>query len=108
MDKWILASTNSMIQFVRDEMKAYRLYTVVPQLVKYIEQLTNWYVRLNRKRMKGSGGEQDTQVALSTLFDVVYSITRVMSPFTPYITEYFYQNLCKLLPKEEVEDCKTL
>lgn len=104
MDKWILASTNSLVGFVRDEMKAYRLYTVVPQLVKYIDQLTNWYVRLNRKRMKGSGGEQDTQVALSTLFEVVYTITRVMSPFTPYITEYFYQNLAKLLPKEEVEE----
>lgn len=37
-------------------MKAYRLYTVVPRLVEFIEQLTNWYVRLNRNRLKGAEG----------------------------------------------------
>lgn len=43
-------------QFVHTEMKAYRLYTVVPRLVEFIEQLTNWYVRLNRNRLKGTEG----------------------------------------------------
>ena len=42
MDKWILAAANSLIAFTRKEMEAYRLYTVVPQLVNLIEQLTNW------------------------------------------------------------------
>lgn len=44
------------IKFVRTEMKAYRLYTVVPRLVEFIEQLTNCYVRLNRNRLKGAEG----------------------------------------------------
>ena len=42
MDRWILAATQSLIVFVAEEMGAYRLYTVVPRLVKFIEQLTNW------------------------------------------------------------------
>jgi len=62
MDKWILAATHGLIQFVRAEMEAYRLYTVVPRLVQFIEQLTNWFVRLNRKRLKGASGEHDCKL----------------------------------------------
>lgn len=52
MDRWILSSVQSLIAWFKKEMKAYRLYTVVPVLVKFIDQLTNWYVRLNRRRLK--------------------------------------------------------
>jgi len=104
MDQWILSETSSLITFVRQEMQAYRLYTVVPRLVKYIEQLTNWYVRLNRKRLKGSSfsatvknSVEDCNTALCTLFEVLYMITREMAPFTPFLSEYFYQNLRKVL-----------
>ncbi len=52
-DIWILSITQSLLKFVRSEMAEYRLYTVVPILLKHIEQLTNWYIRFNRKRLKG-------------------------------------------------------
>lgn len=52
MDRWLLSFTQSLIKFVKKEMAAYRLYTVVPRLVKFVDQLTNWYVRMNRKRLK--------------------------------------------------------
>lgn len=42
MDRWVQASAASLIDFVRGEMKAYRLYTVIPRLVKFIDELTNW------------------------------------------------------------------
>ncbi|KAK7886766.1 hypothetical protein WMY93_026387 [Mugilogobius chulae] len=45
MDKWIQSFTQSLIQFFKAEMDAYRLYTVVPRLVKFVDMLTNWYVR---------------------------------------------------------------
>ena len=72
MDRWILSFTQSLLTFVREEMASecvcvcaficvllsssleYRLYTVVPRLVRFIDQLTNWYVRFNRKRLKVS------------------------------------------------------
>lgn len=97
MDCWIMSFTQSLLEFVLREMKAYRLYTVVPRLVKFIDQLTNWYVRMNRKRLKGEGGEQDCRIALETLFSVLYSIIRIMAPFTPFFTELMYQNLQKVL-----------
>lgn len=52
MDNWILARVASLIRFVQQEMAGYRLYTVVPRLLNMIEELTNWYIRFNRRRLK--------------------------------------------------------
>ena len=104
MDKWILARANSLVAYVKKEMDAYHLYTVMPRLVVFIEELTNWYVRLNRLRLKGEDGEEECTFAVNTLFEVVLLITRTMSPFTPFFTEYVYQNLRKCLPEDVRED----
>lgn len=63
-----------------DEMAAYRLYTVIPRLVSFIEQLTNWYIKLNRRRLKGGQGVelQENYVALATLFEVIFTISKAM------------------------------
>ena len=53
LDRWLLASSRELARFVRAEMGAYRLYTVVPRLTRFIADLTNVYVRYNRSRLKG-------------------------------------------------------
>ncbi|GMH37086.1 hypothetical protein BSKO_04959 [Bryopsis sp. KO-2023] len=98
LDRWIGAAARSLTNFVRQEMDAYRLYTVVPYLVKFVENLTNIYVRFNRKRLKGKGGDEDCQYALASLFHVMLTVCKVMSPFTPFFTEKMYMNLIKCLP----------
>uniref|UniRef100_A0A8C8E423 Isoleucine--tRNA ligase, cytoplasmic n=1 Tax=Oryzias sinensis TaxID=183150 RepID=A0A8C8E423_9TELE len=104
MDKWIQSFTQSLIQFFKAEMDAYRLYTVVPRLVKFVDMLTNWYVRTNRRRLKGESGTEDCLWALETLFSVLFSMCRLMAPFTPFITEMMYQNLCHLIDPASVEE----
>ena len=65
LDRWLLASCRELARFVRAEMGAYRLYTVVPRLTRFIADLTNVYVRFNRSRLKGkdssgaAGGDDD-------------------------------------------------
>ncbi|XP_003385671.1 PREDICTED: isoleucine--tRNA ligase, cytoplasmic [Amphimedon queenslandica] len=98
MDCWILSFTQSLNMFVKEEMKMYRLYTVVPKLLKFIDQLTNWYVRFNRKRIKGDFGHDDCIQSLDTLFTVLYNMTLMMAPFTPFLTEHMYQSLRHYLP----------
>ncbi|UXI18281.1 Tropomodulin [Sarcoptes scabiei] len=100
MDRWILSFTQSLFKFIKKEMKAYRLYTVVPKLVKFFDNLTNWYVRMNRKRLKGDFGERDTRQALDSLFSVLFCMLEMMAPFTPFITDYMYQNLKKVIVTE--------
>uniref|UniRef100_A0A8D3AS32 Isoleucine--tRNA ligase, cytoplasmic n=1 Tax=Scophthalmus maximus TaxID=52904 RepID=A0A8D3AS32_SCOMX len=104
MDKWIQSFTQSLIQFFKAEMDAYRLYTVVPRLVKFVDMLTNWYVRTNRRRLKGESGTEDCLWALETLFSVLFSMCRLMAPLTPFITEMMYQNLRHLIDPASVED----
>ena len=93
MDKWVTASLQGLIAFVRAEMAAYRLYTVVPRLVRFINELTNWYVRLNRRRLKGGEGVEEARTSLAVLWFVLLDLSRLMAPFTPFITEAMYQHL---------------
>ncbi|KAJ1567544.1 hypothetical protein HK405_005583, partial [Cladochytrium tenue] len=104
MDKWILAALQSLIKYTRDEMAAYRLYTVVPRLLQLIEELTNWYIRFNRRRLKGENGLEDAKSAIRTLFEVLFSLCKMMAPFTPFIAETMYQNLKTCLKSSHVTD----
>ncbi|CAN6457025.1 unnamed protein product [Victoria cruziana] len=107
LDQWINSATESLVQFVRQEMDGYRLYTVVPYLLKFIDNLTNIYVRFNRKRLKGRTGEEDCIVALSTLYHVLVTVCKAMAPFTPFFTEVLYQNLRKVSfePEDSIHYC---
>lgn len=107
MDKWIVSFTQSLVQFFKTEMSAYRLYTVVPRLVKFVDMLTNWYVRMNRRRLKGESGTDDCLMALETLFSVLLSMCRLMAPFTPFITELIYQKLRPLIDPTSVQEKDT-
>jgi len=100
MDKWILSFTQSLVKFITKEMAAYRLYTVVPRLVKFVDILTNWYVRSNRKRLKGEAGRTDCLRSLETLFGVILTMVKMMAPFVPFLTEHMYQKLRMLLDSE--------
>jgi isoleucyl-tRNA synthetase len=102
-DIWISAATQELIKFVHEEMEAYRLYTVMPALVTYVTQLTNWYVRLNRDRLKGLEGDGDeadaeAEMGLHVLYDILLDVSIIMGPFTPFLAEFFYQHLRKLQP----------
>lgn len=72
---------------------------MVPRLLDLIDQTTNWYIRFNRKRLKGELGLNDTQHALNTLFEVLFTLTKGLAPFTPFITETIYQRLLPHIPK---------
>lgn len=76
-------------------MPEYRLYTVVPRLLRVIDNLTNWYIRFNRKRLKGTAGLgiEDTRQALETLSEVLLTLIRALAPFTPFITEHIFSLL---------------
>lgn len=102
LDRWLRAACHRLVDDVRTEMGAYRLYTVAPRLVVFIEALCNTYVRLNRSRLKGKagGGQHDCCVALATLHDVLLTLCKLMAPFTPFFTETMYVNLARALPSD--------
>ncbi|QUC20648.1 uncharacterized protein UV8b_04889 [Ustilaginoidea virens] len=109
MDRWILASCQSLLEFINEEMRAYRLYTVVPRLLELIDNTTNWYIRFNRRRLKGENGLQDTQHALNALFEVLYTLCRCLAPFTPFLSDTIYLKLLAHIPKAlQAEDARSV
>lgn len=101
MDRWIESFTNSLVAFVRKEMDSYRLYAVVGPLTKFFDTLTNIYIRLNRKRVKGDNGLHEQHHALAALGRVLILIVRLMAPFTPFFCEYIWLNLKKVIGSTE-------
>ncbi|KFA78228.1 hypothetical protein S40288_02651 [Stachybotrys chartarum IBT 40288] len=109
MDKWILASCQSLLEFVNQEMRGYRLYTVVPRLLELIDNTTNWYIRFNRRRLKGEYGLEDTRHALNALFEVLFTLCRGLAPFTPFLSDTIYQKLLAYIPAElQGEDARSV
>ena len=90
LDRWLLSRLQTLKSNVAREMEAYRLYNVVPQLFGFIEDLTNWYIRLNRGRFWGEDITPDKVAAYSTLYDVLLELSKLMAPFAPFLSEHLY------------------
>jgi isoleucyl-tRNA synthetase len=103
MDQWILSRLQTLKSNIATEMEAYRLYNVVPALFEFIEELTNWYIRLNRSRFWAEGQSDDKNAAYQTLFTTLYELSVSMAPFTPFLSETIYQSLRRYLPDSEPE-----
>jgi isoleucyl-tRNA synthetase len=93
LDRWILSLLNNLIKAVEKEMEQYNLYRVVPLLVDFIDNLTNWYIRRSRRRFWKSENDEDKDLAYSTLYRVLVEFSKVMAPFLPFCTEAIYRNL---------------
>ncbi|HEY5960084.1 MAG TPA: DUF5915 domain-containing protein, partial [Polyangiaceae bacterium] len=95
LDRFILSSLESLVRDVNVEMEAYRLYNVVPRLVAFIDTLTNWYIRLSRRRFWKSDDDADKADAYATLYEVLTTFAKVVAPFMPFLSEYVYQHTVK-------------
>ena len=95
LDQWILSRLQTLKAGVAAEMDAYRLYNVVPQLFEFIEDLTNWHIRLNRGRFWGEAITADKIAAFATLHGVLQELCRLMAPFAPFLSDHLHQELAK-------------
>jgi isoleucyl-tRNA synthetase len=96
LDQWILSRLQSLKADIAREMRLYQLYNVVPRLFEFIEDLTNWYIRLNRPRFWEADITADKIAAYSTLYTAVLELSQAMAPFAPFLAEHVYQSLARL------------
>jgi isoleucyl-tRNA synthetase len=99
LDQWVMSRLHSLIANTQREMSAYRLYNVVPQLLQFIEDLTNTYIRFNRSHFWQNGMPEDKRLAYETLHEVLVTLSRLMAPFAPFLSETTYRNLTGVLPE---------
>ncbi len=93
LDRWIVSHFQSLVRKVDEKMAVYHLYEVVPEVISFIDELTNWYIRLNRRRFWSDEKSEDKLQAYSTLYYVLREFSKVLAPILPFITEEIFQNL---------------
>lgn len=102
MDSWILTRVRSVLVNIESAMEQYTFYKVKPEILDFIEDLTNWYIKFNRNRLRGRYCTSEEQgQAVSTLYRVMMMFTKIAAPFVPFLTETMYQKLKILLPENE-------
>ena len=78
-------------------------------MLEMVDNTTNWYIRFNRKRLKGEYGEEDTLHALNSLFEVLFTLVRGMAPFAPFLTDNIYRRLKPYIPDSMLpEDARSV
>src|SRR5574344_24639 len=95
LDRWMLAVLQELAEKVEVEMKAYRLYNVVPAVIAAIDDLTNWYVRRSRRRFWKSENDGDKNAAYATMYKVLVDLSKILAPFLPLLSEEIYQILVR-------------
>ncbi len=91
LDQWILLKTQELVNKMTEELEQYDLSATCAHLADSIDDLTNWYVRLSRRRLAGK--EEGSAEAFDTLYRVLIANCQLLAPFCPFISEAIYLNL---------------
>ena len=93
IDRWIISCLYHLIKDVEEGMEDYDLSRAVEPFVRFVDQLTNWYIRRSRRRFWHEEESEDRHQAFMTLYQVLIELTKIAAPFVPFISEAIYQNL---------------
>ena len=100
-DQWIVSRVGSLAHSVDAWMTSFQVDTAVRACLDFLDDLTNWYIKFNRDRLKGLCGETEWRISLTTLLTVLVTYCRLTAPFTPYLSEHIYHHLRPLLPESD-------
>lgn len=93
LDKWIIAELNLLLTDFTKLMDNYEITKATRLIPEFVDKLSNWYIRRSRRRFWKSKNDNDKKEAYGTLFEVLTTLTQIMAPFLPFITEKVYKNL---------------
>jgi isoleucyl-tRNA synthetase len=93
LDRWILSSLAQMVEEIKQEMDTYNLQKAANRFEKFVDDLTNWYIRRSRRRFWKSQNDGDKNDAYATLHYVLLTFAKTAAPFIPFTTEMIYRNL---------------
>ena len=104
MDRWLLARMQDLIQRVTEALEAYDPTTSARALRDFVvEDLSQWYVRRNRRRFWKNEDALDREAAYATLYEALVLVATLAAPFTPFLAEVLWQNLVRSVRPEAKE-----
>lgn len=100
IDKWLLSKYEKLVKYVTESYEAYDLNKVTKALTEFVsEDLSNWYIRRNRRRFWSSTLDTDKMAVYKTTYEVLLGLTKLLAPISPFTSEEIYR---KLTNKESV------
>ena len=104
LDRWILFELNTLIKKVDDNLENYELTPAARDINDFVqEKLSNWYVRLSRRRFWKGEYNNDKVSAYQTLYECLLNVSKLISPIAPFYSENIFQSLNNVTNKEEFE-----
>jgi isoleucyl-tRNA synthetase len=97
LDRWVLAKLNALVETVTQAMESYDVTGATRPISDFVEELSNWYVRLSRRRFWNVEPDPESQrlslAAHQTMVQVLVTVSQLLAPFTPFIADEIYRNL---------------
>ena len=94
IDNWILSRYNNLLKSYIENMDKFEITKTVRELSDFVvEDLSNWYIRRNRRRFWKSEADNDKMAVYATTYEILLGVTRFLAPFTPFIAEEIFKNL---------------
>lgn len=103
LDNWISSELNRLVSEVSKLMDSYNPTSATRRIEGFIDNLSNWYVRRNRRRFWKSENDADKLAAYTTLHQCLVTLSKLLAPFVPFIAEELYQNLFRSVNPEARE-----
>ena len=106
IDRWILSRLYTLVDQVEKLFEQFDLTKAARLISGYvIDEVSNWYVRRNRRRFWKSGSSDDKLSAYQTLYEVLLTVTKLIAPYAPFVSEEIFINLTDRKDKESVHLC---
>lgn len=102
-DIWLVVRTNEFLKKAKALYDDYKVYMLVKEFEVFVDDISNWYIRTNRRRFWKTGDEKDKMTAYWVLYYALNTATLVMSPVIPFMTEHIWQNFTrKVMPSSPI------
>jgi isoleucyl-tRNA synthetase len=90
LDRWMLGELHAVVRDVTSALESYDTAAAGRRLTTFIDDLSNWYVRRSRRRFWDGPSSADGAAAFATLYECVTTLTLLLAPFMPFVTDYVW------------------
>jgi isoleucyl-tRNA synthetase len=93
LDRWLLSKLSGLVETVSEGLDAYDANEPSRRIHRFVDDLSNWYIRRSRRRFWKSQSDSDKLAAYQTLYETLRTVSQLMAPFAPFTSDAIYRNL---------------
>jgi len=95
LDRWLMSRLNNLVAGVNTGLDAYDAVEPARRIQRFVDDLSNWYIRRSRRRFWKSQSDVDKLAAYQTLYEALRTVAELMAPFAPFTADAIHRNLCE-------------